>query len=395
MLGLTGMQPERRWNEFSLAEGGPLYYLATAMGLPRNARGLLYLGLAIAAITWLPLLILSAAENLLTSGKTIPFLGSLGTHARLLLTIPLFFVTQIMFSRRAGQAIRALMESKLIPEDQLPRLDAALTHAMKVRDSWVLEAGLLAMTALLISIGVRSDLPAEVTTWRSHDHVLTLAGRWYTFVSLPVFQFLFWRWCAHLVIWCVVLWRISRLDLRLIPTHPDLAGGLGPLGVAQVALSLLTFASSAMLVASYSESILYAGVRPESVVVPLASAVAGSTLMIVLPLLFFMPALLALKQQGVLEYSPLAARYVREFDTKWIRGRASPEEPLLGSADVQSLADLSNAFNVLRSMRGVPISLSQVLIIAGAAALPCAPLILFVIPLDELILRSVRTILHV
>jgi hypothetical protein len=394
MLCRISMRPEQPWDHFSLA-GGPLYHFGTAMGLPRDARGLLYLGLAIAAITWLPLFILSAAQGLLTSGTAVPFLASLGTHARLLLTIPLFFVTEIMFSRRAHQAIRSLIESKLIPDSQLPRLNAALAQAMTSRDSWLLESVLLAMTVFLIAVGVRTDLPAEVTTWRSHDNALTLAGRWYIFISLPLFQFLFWRWCAHFLIWCGLLWKISRLDLRLIATHPDLAGGLGPLGVAHVSLSLLNFATNAMLVASYSESILYGGARPESLAVPLASAVVGSTLVVVSPLLFFMPALLALKQRGVLEYSPLAARYVREFEAKWVHSDAPPDEPLLGSADVQSLADLSNAFNILHNMRGVPISLSQLLIIAGASALPYAPLILFVIPLDELILRSVRTILRV
>jgi hypothetical protein len=97
----------------------------------------------------------------------------------------------------------------------------------------------------------------------------------------------------------------------------------------------------------------------------------------------------------MIDYAPLAARYVRQFDTKWVRSAAPPEEPLLGSADVQSLADLSNAFNVIRSMRTVPVTVSQVLVLATASALPAVPLILFVVPLDELILRGIRTILHV
>ena len=325
----------------------------------------------------------------------IPFLSSLGTHARLLVTIPLFFVTQALFSRRAQQAIAALVASKLIPDAQLPRLDATLEQAIKVRDSWLVEAGLLVFTFVLIAMGVRTDLPPDISTWRMHDNVLTTAGRWYSAVSLPIFQFLVWRWCAHLLIWGVVLWKISRLDLQLIPTHPDQAGGLGPLGVAQVSLSLLNFAICTMLVASYAETLLYGGARLNSFVLPLASAIVGPTLMVLLPLVFFVPKLIAVKQQGILEYSPLAARYVREFDTKWIRSRPTPDEPLLGTADVQSLADLANAFNVIRNMRVVPISLSQVVLIAAASALPTAPLVLFVIPLNELIIRSVRTILHV
>src|SRR5262245_34557891 len=110
------MPPDLRWNDFSLAQGGSLYHLGTSLGLPRDARGLVYLGFVIAAITWIPLLILSAVEGVLTRGPAIPFLASLGTHARFLLTIPLFFVTQVFFSRRSREAISALIDSKLIPD---------------------------------------------------------------------------------------------------------------------------------------------------------------------------------------------------------------------------------------------------------------------------------------
>jgi hypothetical protein len=48
-------------------------------------------------------------------------------------------------------------------------------------------------------------------------------------------------------------------------------------------------------------------------------------------------------------------RYVRDFDDKWLRGGTSTDEPLLGNADVQSLADLANSFEVVRTMRIVPV----------------------------------------
>ena len=35
---------------------------------------------------------------------------------------------------------------------------------------------------------------------------------------------------------------------------------------------------------------------------------------------------------GLREYGTLAQRYVREFDTKWLRGAVAPREPLVGSA---------------------------------------------------------------
>jgi hypothetical protein len=382
------------WKNFSPAENGPLYRLGRAAGFPEGPRGLLFVGLTLAVVAWIPLFLLSAAEGTLTSGPTVPFLPSLGTHARFLLAIPLFFAAQILFNRRIQQALLALVTSKVIPDAELPHLDAALQRAGRWLGSWVLEAAVLGLTFGLMFFGVRSDLTHEVSTWRTAGDTMSMAGRWYSAVSLPIFQFLFWRWCAFILVWCAILWKISRFDLRLIPTHPDLAGGLGALGVVHVALAPWNFAVCAMLVASFAESILYGGRQLAELTLPLTGAIAGTTLLAVLPLFFFIPALINAKQRGMIEYAPLATRYVRDFDAKWIRG-AAPDEPLLGSADVQSLADLSNAFNVIRSMRLVPITVSQVLVLAVASAFPAAPLVLFVVPLDELILRGVRTILHV
>jgi hypothetical protein len=42
---------------------------------------------------------------------------------------------------------------------------------------------------------------------------------------------------------------------------------------------------------------------------------------------------------------------VRKFDAMWVRGGAPADEPLVGSADIQSLADLGNSFEVVRTMR--------------------------------------------
>jgi hypothetical protein len=69
----------------------------------------------------------------------------------------------------------------------------------------------------------------------------------------------------------------------------------------------------------------------------LAVTVIGNTVILVAPLLLFTPRLLAAKHRGLREYGRLAAAYTRAFDVKWLRTESGPAEPLLGSADVQSL----------------------------------------------------------
>jgi hypothetical protein len=102
------------------------------------------------------------------------------------------------------------------------------------------------------------------------------------------------------------------------------------------------------------------------------------------PLLVFTPQLAQAKRNGLREYGTFAESYVREFDAKWLRGRAPAEEPLLGS-DIQSLADLGNSFTVIRSMRLAPVTRTAVLQLTAAVLVPIAPLLLTTMPLEALL----------
>jgi hypothetical protein len=210
---------------------------------------------------------------------------------------------------------------------------------------------------------------------------------------IPLFQFLLWRWCWHLLRWIALLWRLSRLDLQLIPTHPDAAGGLAMLGVAHVDLAPLATGGCAILASSFAERILFAGVSPASVVVPLVAAIVGTTILLILPLTFFTHQLIETKQRALLEYGTLAADYTRAFAAKWLNVDRQHDEQFLGTADVQSLADLGGSFELIRGMTIVPMVRSQIVLLAAAAALPFAPLTLLAYPLDELIINSIKSVL--
>src|SRR5213075_275282 len=101
--------------------------------------------------------------------------------------------------------------------------------------------------------------------------------------------------------------------------------------------------------------------------------------------LFFVPRLSAARRRGLVEYGTFAERYTRAFEEKWLRGGASRDETLLGSADIQSLADLGNGFEVIRSMNTVPISKEALLQLALVTFAPLLPLLLTAMPLEELV----------
>ena len=102
-------------------------------------------------------------------------------------------------------------------------------------------------------------------------------------------------------------------------------------------------------------------------------------------MLLFAPRLAQENRTGVREYGTLAERFVRVFDAKWLRGRAPPAEDLIGSADIQSLADLGNSFEVVRTMRAALVTRDAIIQLAVATLIPLAPLLLTMMPLEELL----------
>src|SRR4029453_6633273 len=119
--------------------------------------------------------------------------------------------------------------------------------------------------------------------------------------------------------WSLLLWRVARLDLRLIPIHPDGVAGLGMFGTAQIAVAPIVFAITAMLAASYAEQLLFRAATIRQVLLPLAAAIAASTFLAIAPLLTFSGRLFRAKYEGLMTYGALSQCYVQAFDDKWVR----------------------------------------------------------------------------
>jgi hypothetical protein len=111
-----------------------------------------------------------------------------------------------------------------------------------------------------------------------------------------------------------------------------------------------------------------------------------------LPLGFFMFHLARAKRDASREYGAMAMRYVDEFRDKWLGRRGPAGEALVGSADIQSLADLAGGSDPLRNTRFFPIGRQAVVTLGVCIALPFAPLLLTLIPFEELVERVVRKI---
>jgi hypothetical protein len=381
----------RHSQDFSLVHGGPLFQLLLRAHLSSDALTLVARRIALLVlITWVPLLVLAALDGqLLNGGVAVPFLRDVETHTRFLLVVPLLLEAELVVHRRLLGVVRAFLERNLIPAAEIPRFDAAVSSAFRLRNSLPAEVLLLAFVyAVGVLIVWRHFTSLDASTWYATasgtGSKLSSAGIWYAYVSLPIFQFLLLRWYFRLFIWIRFLWQVSRIDLTLVASHPDQLGGLGFLAHTVYAFSVLLVAHGAMLAAQIANRIFFAGATLPEFKVEIAVMLFFLMCIVFGPLLVFSPQLARAKRRGLNEYGTLAERYVRDFDDKWLRGRAPEGESLLGSADIQSLADMGNSFAVVRTMRAAPITRDAVLELAACVLVPLAPLLLTVMPIEEL-----------
>jgi hypothetical protein len=391
--GMSG-QFGRAEHDFSLVTGGPLFQMYVRAHLVVDPLKLLYRRIiVITAIAWVPLLFLSLRD--LFSGRVVEvsFLRDVEVYARFLVALPVLIFAEVIVHSRLKPAVRRLVERRIVVPQDLPRYEGMIDSAVRLRNSNVLEIGLIAIvyTAGLWLWGSR--IPISSATWyampggRWH---LTSAGYWYVFVSIPIVQFILLRWYLRLLIWFRFLWQVSRLDLHLVPTHPDRCGGLAFLGTGSYAFGPLLFAQGAMLAGVLASRVLYQGQKLMSFRMEIAGFVVFFVFAILCPLLMFASKMSAAKRRGLAEFGQLAQDYVDEFDTKWMNRDSSEADELLGSGDIQSLADLGNSYSVVTDMRWVPVKLDDILRLMAATAAPFAPLLLTVFSLEELVIRFLK-----
>jgi hypothetical protein len=278
------------------------------------------------------------------------------------------------------------------------RFDEAIASAMRLRNSVLAEVMLI---ALVYGVGIlvvwRHYAALEASTWyatpEAGDLHWQLAGWWYFLVSLPLFQFILLRWYFRLFIWAQFLWRVSRMKIGYRPMHPDGSGGIGFLSRIGYAFAPLLLAQGTLLAGTIANRIFFEGAKLPDFKLQIFAFVVIVVGVVLAPLLVFVGPLARAKREGLREYGHLAAQYVDEFDSKWVHGAPDSREPLVGSADVQSLADMANSFAVVRGMHIAPITRDTVLQLVLMTLLPLAPLLLTMISPEELLGQLVKVLL--
>jgi hypothetical protein len=376
--------------DFSLVLGGPLYQLFRRARLSDDTLELLRRRiLVIALIAWLPLLVLSALEgNAWGGGVVMPFLYDADAHVRFLIALPLLVLAELVVHQRMRPIVRQFAERGLIGDAVREKVEAALASAQRLRNSVIAE---IAMIAIVYGVGVlviwRTYFTVPVPSWygvfTDGSFQPSLAGWWFGLISLPLWQFILLRWYFRLFVWARFLWHLSRIELKLVPTHPDRCGGLGFLSEVCTAFAPFLLAQGAALAGTIANQIFFSAATLPEFKVEIIALVAVMQFAVFGPLLVFLPVLARAKRIGLREYGALAQRTVREFDDKWLRGKA-PE------GDV--VAGFGGSYDIVKAMRIVPFTRQAIFQLAVLTLLPLLPLTLTMISFEQLLGRILKIV---
>lgn len=376
---------------FSLVQGGLTHRLAIRLRLADRTKSFPLREVLVAiSITWLPLLILTLIEgSAYGHGIKISFLGDYSTNIRFLVTLPLLILAELWIDPHIREAVLHFVDSRLILPDQIPAYEEVLYRTIRLRDFW-----LPTIVVLLLAYGPSfwasgEILIRETSSWHYAPNVsdpkIGWAGLWFSFVSIPLYRLLLFRWVWLFIVWAVFLWRVTRLPLNCIPSHPDRAGGLGFLCHTALFFGIVIFATQASLAGAMANMLAYEGSTLPDLQFLIAGACILSIALTVAPLLMVSRKLFEVKQQGLFEYGTLGVAYADGFHRKWIRGERPSGEALLGSADIQSLADLGGSYEIVENMKVWLVDHEILLKLAVPALLPMLILIATATPADEIL----------
>jgi hypothetical protein len=368
----------------SLIRGGAFYRVQEKARLIRPRAWDLHRRVPLAiAVGWIPLLMLAAVHGGFDDLRLL--LTDYRVYARVFIGIPLLLVGQIAMETRFREMAQHFLDANIVRVAELSRFREIMQKTRRLRDAKLPELIVMLVVygqaAYFLESGrVRSMAWAVDAASNS----LTPAGYYSVLVTQALFLGLLlialWKWA----IWVYVLWRISRLNLRLDATNGDLTGGLGFLGEVPRAFVPVVLAMSTVVAANWRSQVLLGSQTLEGVHLPAAVFAVIIVLLFFLPLALFTPALLREKRESTLKYGSLQHLLSLQFREKWLGHRNEHVNELLGTPDVSSLADASGGFKNVEQMTIYPFRKGVVVAFLAALVVPTIPVVTTQIPLKQI-----------
>jgi len=175
---------------------------------------------------------------------------------------------------------------------------------------------------------------------------------------------------------------MSRIELRLVPSHPDGAAGLGFLATSLEAFLPLAFAFGVLAAGPVLNLVVHRGASPTQYRFQAVGVAVFTVALFGTPLLVFMRRLLDAHYRGVLSYGAFAHHAGDQFEHKWLAARLAIDEQTLQARDFTATNGLYSIAREAIKMRRVPFDVRSVAVLGGAALVPFVPAELLRLPLD-------------
>ena len=382
---------------FSLVRGDWLFRVQRAVGLvpPGGGLGVGRRAVLLALVTWLPVAVWAYLTGRALPGHVNePLFQHFGVHVRCLVAIPLFIVGEATVHAASTQLVPYFLSSGLVPDDERGRFAAVIRRATALRDAWmpwVLIAGLV--LAWIIVRPIEADVHELDWAVDTDRHAMGFGGWWFFYVARPIFMALLLAWIWRLLLLGVLLRRIAALPLSIVPTHPDRTGGLGFLERLPAALAPVVMAISAVLASRWGHDVAFHDVTLDSLKMPAAISLAVIAGLVLAPLVAFSGPLRRARKRALLDYGALVGEQGRRVYRKWIlRQPVDDREELLSAPELGPVADTTSLYESVARMRTAPIGKKALLGILIPAVLPMIAVVAIRIPLKQLLLTILKTL---
>jgi hypothetical protein len=347
-------------------------------------------------VTWLPLAIFVVIRALVDPQSDVKgFFYDAANQVRYLVALPAFIIAERDCLPRLAGIVRHMYDLNLVQPADMPRFERALDSTKRLLHSKSVEL-LVVIGAYALVLALFYSFPEnESRVWYrsqgTHESAFSAAGWWHTLVSLPLLLVIILGWLWRVVLWGRLHWLISRLDLRLIPGHPDRCGGLEFVSSSIRGFRMVAFGMGALAggVAINRVVHFHEGFNIfKNIAIGLAIIVV---ILFVGPLVSYIQILRRTKHRGVLEYGKLASDVGEQFELKWLERPV--DESVLDVPDFSSTTDLYSIVANAYGVRDFPFSLKNVGLLVVAALVPLVPAAVLVMPIKDILEDLVKLIM--
>lgn len=345
-------------------------------------------------VAWVPLVLLAGLQDQIYGGHSLrDLLLDIGSFARYIAAAPLFVAAEAVCFARFERIILHFRDSGLVAGRDRADYETIVRSSCRLLKSGGVEILSFAIAYALAAYLVAATRPRDLISWSYTSGngwaSLSMAGKWHALVSVPLLIVLILGWIWRQFCWARFLWLVSRMNLQLVPAHPDQCGGLQFLSTMLYGYRPVAFACTVILAGGIANRMAHMGVSLLSYRELMIGALIVIGLFWTAPLVIFAPVLRRLRLEGMFEYGGIARDIGIELERKWLFHRENIRPDVLEVPDFSTTTDLYSVVANVYKIQHLPVSFAAVRELLILMALPFVTVLLSAVParsiLDKLL----------